>query len=42
MGGEGAMLEPEFSVSHILKVVTSLTNKDSGKFFRYNGEEIPW
>ncbi|KAH9848800.1 C-factor [Lenzites betulinus] len=42
MGGEGAMLEPEFSVSNILKVVTTLTKKDSGKFFRYNGEEIPW
>ncbi|KAI0823502.1 C-factor [Trametes gibbosa] len=42
MGGEGAVLEPEFSVSNILKVVTSLTTKDSGKFFRYNGEEIPW
>ncbi|KAI0628066.1 C-factor [Trametes polyzona] len=42
MGGEGAMLEPEFSVSNILKVVTSLTAKDSGKFFKYNGEELPW
>ncbi|CDO69112.1 hypothetical protein BN946_scf185042.g14 [Trametes cinnabarina] len=42
MGGEGAVLEPEFSVSHILKVLTSLSTKDSGKFFRYTGEEIPW
>ncbi|OSD04970.1 C-factor [Trametes coccinea BRFM310] len=42
MGGEGAMLEPEFSVSHILKIVTNLTNKESGKFFSYKGEEIPW
>ncbi|KAI0325655.1 C-factor [Cubamyces sp. BRFM 1775] len=42
LGGEGALLEPEFSVSNILRVVTGLTNKDSGKFFKYTGEEIPW
>ncbi|KAI8974773.1 C-factor [Trametes punicea] len=42
MGGEGAVLEPEFSATHILKLVTSLTTKDSGKFFKYTGEEIPW
>ncbi|KAI0641298.1 C-factor [Trametes meyenii] len=42
MGGDGAQLEPEFSVSNILKVVTGLTQQDSGKFFRYNGEAIPW
>lgn len=42
MGGEGAMLEVEFSVSNILKVVTCLTAKESGKFFRYDGSEIPW
>ena len=42
MGGEGAVLEPEFSVSHIVKLVTSLTNEDSGKFFRYDGSIIPW
>ncbi|KAI0375982.1 C-factor [Pilatotrama ljubarskyi] len=42
MGGEGAMLEPEFSVSNLLKVVTTVTTKDSGKFFRYTGEELPW
>ncbi|KAI8974772.1 C-factor [Trametes punicea] len=42
MGGEGATLEPEASVYHILKIVTKLTTKDSGKFFRYSGEELPW
>ncbi|KAI0753992.1 hypothetical protein C8Q80DRAFT_1216281 [Daedaleopsis nitida] len=42
MGGEGAQLEPEFSVSHILKKVTALTIEDSGKFFSYAGKEIPW
>lgn len=42
MGGDGAVLEPEFSVSNMLKVVTSLSPKDTGKFFRYDGGEIPW
>ncbi|OBZ65602.1 hypothetical protein A0H81_14507 [Grifola frondosa] len=42
MGGDGAMLEREFSVSHILKVVTALVSQDTGKFFRYNGEQLPW
>ena len=42
MGGDGAVLEPEFSASHCLKVVTSLTAKDSGKFFKYDGTELPW
>lgn len=42
MGGEGAQLEPEFSASHIIKLVTSLSNEHSGKFFRFDGSTIPW
>ncbi|OSD04960.1 NAD-P-binding protein [Trametes coccinea BRFM310] len=42
MGGKEAQLEPEESISGILKIVTSVTNADSGKYLRYNGEEIPW
>ncbi|TBU41798.1 C-factor [Dichomitus squalens] len=42
MGGEGAQLEPEYSVSHIIKLITSLKNEDSGKFFTYAGNIIPW
>ncbi|OCH93967.1 NAD-P-binding protein [Obba rivulosa] len=42
MGGKAAELEPHDSISGILKVVTSLGPKDSGKFYRYNGEEWPW
>ncbi|KAI0941825.1 hypothetical protein AcW1_009802 [Taiwanofungus camphoratus] len=42
MGGEGAILEPEDSVTGIVKVVTSITSRDSGKFFRYNGDQHPW
>ncbi|KAI0641289.1 NAD-P-binding protein [Trametes meyenii] len=41
-GGKDAPLEPEESVAGILQVVTSATSADSGKFLRYNGEEIPW
>ncbi|CCM04760.1 uncharacterized protein FIBRA_06950 [Fibroporia radiculosa] len=42
MGGEGAVLEPEESVTGILKVVLNVTPKDSGKFWRYNGTQHPW
>jgi len=42
MGGEGAMLEPQDSVSGILDVLTKLTQVQSGKFFRYNGTALPW
>ena len=42
MGGEGAVLEVDFSVSHVLKLITSLTVEDSGKFFLYDGSTIPW
>ena len=42
LGGEGAQLEPEFSASHIIKLVNSLKNEDSGKFFAYTGKTIPW
>ncbi|KAH9893491.1 NAD-P-binding protein [Cubamyces lactineus] len=42
MGGEEGQLEPGESVSGILKVITSATLEDSGKFLRYNGEVNPW
>ncbi|KAI0667321.1 NAD-P-binding protein [Trametes maxima] len=42
MGGKDALLEPAESVAGILKVITSVTNADSGKFLRHTGEEIPW
>ncbi|KAI0638077.1 NAD-P-binding protein [Trametes polyzona] len=42
MGGQEAKLEPEESVAGIIKVITSATPADSGKYLRYNGEEIPW
>ncbi|TBU27966.1 NAD(P)-binding protein [Dichomitus squalens] len=42
MGGEGAQLETEFCVSHLIKLITSLKNEDSGKFFTYAGNSVPW
>jgi NAD(P)-dependent dehydrogenase (short-subunit alcohol dehydrogenase family) len=42
MGGAGAALEPEDSVAGILKVLDGLTENDSGKYYTYTGEELPW
>ncbi|KZT06973.1 C-factor [Laetiporus sulphureus 93-53] len=42
LGGEGAVLEVEESVTGILKVLSSVNTKDSGKFLRYNGTQHPW
>ncbi|EIW54646.1 NAD-P-binding protein [Trametes versicolor FP-101664 SS1] len=42
MTGEYGMIEPYDSVVGVLKVITSATAADSGKFLRYNGETIPW
>ncbi|KAI0667318.1 NAD-P-binding protein [Trametes maxima] len=41
-GGKDAVLEPEESITGILKVITSAAPADSAKYLRYNGEEIPW
>ncbi|KAI9061966.1 C-signal [Trametes sanguinea] len=35
-------IEPEESVQGMLKVITTVTVNDSGKYLRYNGEVIPW
>jgi len=42
MGGPGAVLEPEFSIGHMLKTINSLTPKDTGTFKKYSGEPVPW
>jgi NAD(P)-dependent dehydrogenase (short-subunit alcohol dehydrogenase family) len=42
MGGAGAFLEPEESISGMLKVVHGLEDEDNGSFFSYNGEKKPW
>ncbi|KAL1946992.1 hypothetical protein VTO73DRAFT_13953 [Trametes versicolor] len=42
MGGEGAVLTPEQSIAGIIKVITTATTEDSGKFLRFDGASIPW
>ncbi|OCH85486.1 NAD(P)-binding protein [Obba rivulosa] len=42
MGGEKAPLEPHESVSAILKLVNSLDSSNSGKYYRYDGDELLW
>ena len=42
MGGPNALITVEQSVSGIRKVIGQLALADSGKFFSYDGQEIPW
>ncbi len=42
MGGPNAMLSPGQSVSGMRQVISELVPADSGKFFGYDGQEIPW
>lgn len=42
MGGEDAILEADYSISSMLKVLQSLNAEDTAKFYTYTGEELPW
>jgi NAD(P)-dependent dehydrogenase (short-subunit alcohol dehydrogenase family) len=42
MGGAGAEITTEESVSAMRKQIDSLTIADTGKFLRRNGSELPW
>ncbi len=42
MGGQGAPLSPEQSVTGMRKVIAGLTQADSGKFLTWQGQERPW
>lgn len=42
MGGSGAAISPEKSVSGLRKAIAGLTQSDSGKFFNYDGKPYPW
>jgi NAD(P)-dependent dehydrogenase (short-subunit alcohol dehydrogenase family) len=42
MGGPGAQITPDESVSGMLRVIDKLTIEDSGRFFSWDGEEVPW
>jgi Dehydrogenases with different specificities (related to short-chain alcohol dehydrogenases) len=42
MGGPNALISAEQSVSGMRQVISRLTLADSGKFFGYDGQVIPW
>jgi NAD(P)-dependent dehydrogenase (short-subunit alcohol dehydrogenase family) len=42
MGGPEAPVAPEESAKGLFQVLTALTTKDSGRFFTYQGETLPW
>ena len=42
MGGSGAVLSVEQSVTGMRRVIEALTLKTSGRFFNYDGGEIAW
>jgi NAD(P)-dependent dehydrogenase (short-subunit alcohol dehydrogenase family) len=42
MGGLGAKITMEESVSRMLHVIDNLTKKDNGKFLGWDGKEVPW
>jgi NAD(P)-dependent dehydrogenase (short-subunit alcohol dehydrogenase family) len=42
MGGSSATLSPEESVSGMVRTLSALTPKDSGRYLSYDGTELPW
>ncbi|ORY05310.1 NAD(P)-binding protein [Basidiobolus meristosporus CBS 931.73] len=42
MGGKGADITSDESISGMLKVIDGLTFSSTGKYFDYAGKELPW
>lgn len=42
MGGQGADITVETSVTGLKKTIDGAELKDTGKFFNYDGSELPW
>jgi NAD(P)-dependent dehydrogenase (short-subunit alcohol dehydrogenase family) len=42
MGGKEAPLAPQESVRALVVLLDRLTTADTGKFFNYDGKELPW
>ena len=42
MGGANATLDIPESISGMLAVIGKLNAKDTGKFFNYDGTQLPW
>lgn len=42
MGGPRARYDPQVSVNGMIRVIDGLSATDTGKFFNFNGMELPW
>ncbi len=42
MGGPNALIGPETSIRSMIELICNLQESDRGKFFNYNGQELPW
>ena len=42
MGGPGALITTEQSVTGMRRVIDNLTLQDSGKFYAFDGQIVPW
>ena len=42
MGGQNAPVTPEESIAGMIRVIAGLGVKDSGEFFDYQGQRVPW
>jgi NAD(P)-dependent dehydrogenase (short-subunit alcohol dehydrogenase family) len=42
LGGSGAMVEPEDSISGLLRVLRGIDETKTAKFFNYTGDEYSW
>nr|WP_254447718.1 SDR family oxidoreductase [Sphingomonas sp. ID1715] len=42
MGGAGAMIDAQTSVSGLRQVIAGLSIEQTGRFFNYDGQELPW
>jgi hypothetical protein len=42
MGGSGAVIDARTSVNGLRQVIAGLSPDSSGRFFNYDGQELPW
>jgi len=42
MGGPGAQISTEESVTKMMALISRLKPKNSGHFYKYDGQELPW
>ncbi|KAI0683535.1 NAD-P-binding protein [Earliella scabrosa] len=42
LGGEGALLDVSIGVAGVIKTISSLTPESNGKFYNFEGKQVPW